>query len=478
MVGSRPHELNNKRPRKRTRKGDIAVGRFLPNVKNTKLFVCGSGDFGQLGMGPDNLSLTKFQEVKLKEDLTITMVAAGGVHSLLLTDVGTVYSTGCNDDGPLGRQCLDENGVATDDDADFTFRPVEFNAEDMQVHGKIVMVTAGDCHSAALTEKGSVFVWGTFRGKDGEIGLMVDGASGEIMRKAIRPQLLMDHRTSMMVKISSGSDHLAMLDHEGSIWTIGSVTVGQLGRQRVTADKERGGPRILTRLLTPAVVNELGKRPKTAKFFPLHFKDVFSTAYSVFGLSVDDEVLCWGLNNYFQLGVQPTQSDRLFEPFPIYSEKLNADVQYKAFTGDQHILALSATGFVYGIGRGLDGRLGLGRSMEAEKDAAKVGPFSTSPVCGVTAAGSCSFAWTEDGNAFAWGFNLGGLLGLAVEEEAVSVCFNGTTGHRFIQHSVDWFHFSQWLLGNGSMKACFEQLFIERFYGCPLSAADFLLISK
>uniref|UniRef100_A0A5S6QXG5 Uncharacterized protein n=1 Tax=Trichuris muris TaxID=70415 RepID=A0A5S6QXG5_TRIMR len=36
---------------------------------------------------------------------------------------------------------------------------------------------------------------------------------------------------------------------------------------------------------------------------------------------------------------------------------------------------------------------------------------------------------------------------------------------RFIQHSVEWFHFSQWLLGNGSMMACFAQLFIERSVG-------------
>uniref|UniRef100_A0A5S6QBX2 Regulator of chromosome condensation 1/beta-lactamase-inhibitor protein II n=1 Tax=Trichuris muris TaxID=70415 RepID=A0A5S6QBX2_TRIMR len=134
-----------------------------------------------------------------------------------------IYSTGCNDDGPLGRQCLDENGAETDDDADFTFRPVEFKAEDMQVHGKIVMVTSSDCHSAMLTEKGSVSVWGTYRRKDDPNGLMVDGPNGQIIRKAI----------SSMVKILSGTDNLAMLDHVGSIWTIGAVTVMQHVEQRL-----------------------------------------------------------------------------------------------------------------------------------------------------------------------------------------------------------------------------------------------------
>ncbi|KFD61569.1 hypothetical protein M514_08468 [Trichuris suis] len=415
-----PSSLKRRQPRKRAREDEfISVELFLPKFWNTKLLVCGVGEFGQLGLGEDQVCVNKFNEVEFKEPLNIIMVAAGGVHALFLTDTGVVYSCGCNDDGPLGRQCLDENGAEVCDDTDFTFRPVQFKTEELKLHGRIVMITTGDCHCAALTEKGSVFVWGTFRGKEGPIGLMIDDTSGQIIKKAIRPHILVDYRVHHIVKISSGTDHLAMLDRDGSVWTVGATTVGQLGRLRVTADMECTSHRVLSRLLTPAKVNEVIKRPKASKVYPLRFKNVFSTAYAVFALSFDDDVICWGMNNYFQLGIQPTEDGRLFEPFPVFSSKLNAGNRYNAFAGEHHILALSVTGVVYGIGRGLDGRLGLGRSVDVEEDAAKIGPFSASSVCGVAAAGSCSFAWTEDGSGFAWGANIGGLLGLPVPEDAV-----------------------------------------------------------
>ena len=36
------------------------------------------------------------------------------------------------------------------------------------IDGKVVMISAGDSHSAALTEDGRVFAWGTFRDSSGK----------------------------------------------------------------------------------------------------------------------------------------------------------------------------------------------------------------------------------------------------------------------------------------------------------------------
>ena len=66
-----------------------------------------------------------------------------------------VFTWGCNDEGALGRKTADE--------------------DDCYVPGKvelgepIVQVCAGDSHSAALTQKGTVLAWGTFRVKPREI---------------------------------------------------------------------------------------------------------------------------------------------------------------------------------------------------------------------------------------------------------------------------------------------------------------------
>lgn len=40
----------------------------------------------------------------------------------------------------------------------------------VELEAKVVQISAGDCHTAALTEAGEVFVWGCFRvsGEEGD----------------------------------------------------------------------------------------------------------------------------------------------------------------------------------------------------------------------------------------------------------------------------------------------------------------------
>lgn len=39
----------------------------------------------------------------------------------------------------------------------------EFEAGEVELPGKVVQVSAGDSHTAALLDDGRVFAWGTFR---------------------------------------------------------------------------------------------------------------------------------------------------------------------------------------------------------------------------------------------------------------------------------------------------------------------------
>ena len=61
-----------------------------------------------------------------------------------------VHTWGCNDEGALGRitNCEEDN---------FYAGCVE------GLEGTVVQITAGDCHTAALTNDGRVYAWGTFR---------------------------------------------------------------------------------------------------------------------------------------------------------------------------------------------------------------------------------------------------------------------------------------------------------------------------
>jgi len=70
--------------------------------------------------------------------------------SLLGFVILQVYTFGCNDEGALGR-------ITPDDDECTEPGRVEGLPE------KIVQLSAGDSHTAALSESGKVYIWGVFR---------------------------------------------------------------------------------------------------------------------------------------------------------------------------------------------------------------------------------------------------------------------------------------------------------------------------
>lgn len=135
------------------------------------VFTCGQNDVGQLGLGTDIEERSRPTLVRGLEN--IVDICAGGMHTLCIDKDGKVlkktvspisvhsilpsnccnmlqvYSWGCNDDSALGRETLNE---------DIAVVPGVVNIDE-----KVVQVTAGDSHSAALTESGKVYAWGSFR---------------------------------------------------------------------------------------------------------------------------------------------------------------------------------------------------------------------------------------------------------------------------------------------------------------------------
>ncbi|PNI20537.1 RCC1 isoform 9, partial [Pan troglodytes] len=217
----------------------------------------GQGDVGQLGLGENVMERKKPALVSIPED--VVQAEAGGMHTVCLSKSGQVYSFGCNDEGALGRDTSVEGS--------------EMVPGKVELQEKVVQVSAGDSHTAALTDDGRVFLWGSFRhclfhtsqrlgwGKEvwrqglshlrvskdnnGVIGLL------EPMKKSMVPvQVQLD---VPVVKVASGNDHLVMLTADGDLYTLGCGEQGQLGRvPELFAN--RGGRQGLERLLVPKCV--------------------------------------------------------------------------------------------------------------------------------------------------------------------------------------------------------------------------------
>ena len=86
-------------------------------------------------------------------DRPLPAVAAGAMHSLVLTESGEVYAWGDNDDGQLGLGDREERLTPT------------------KVEGlpKVKAIAAGGGYSLALTESGEVYAWGN--NAIGQLGL-------------------------------------------------------------------------------------------------------------------------------------------------------------------------------------------------------------------------------------------------------------------------------------------------------------------
>ncbi|KAM9852623.1 regulator of chromosome condensation isoform 2-T2 [Aulostomus maculatus] len=332
------------------------------------VLVLGQGDVGQLGLGEDIIERKKPALVPLPEK--IVQVVAGGMHTVCLSDTGLVYTFGCNDEGALGR---DTAGVGSE------MVPGKVTLEE-----KVVQVSAGDSHTAALTEDGTVYMWGSFRDNNGVIGLLEPMKSSPVPIKVPVPEAV--------VKIASGNDHLALVTLEGNLYTSGTAEQGQLGR--VTEHfSNRGGRKGLGRLLVPQMVKLRGK---------VHFTDAFCGAYFTFAVSNDGHVYGFGLSNYHQL-VKLT----------CFKNSTTAWVDFSG--GQHHTVCLDAEGQVYSLGRAEYGRLGLGQGAEEKSEPTPV--MGMEPANGVACGASVSYAVTREGSVYAWGMGTNMQLGTGEEDD-------------------------------------------------------------
>ncbi|XP_066148273.1 regulator of chromosome condensation isoform X1 [Euwallacea fornicatus] len=358
----------------------------LPSTEGV-VFVTGAGDVGQLGLGPDILEKSRPSLVALGQD--VVDVFAGGMHTVCLTKNGKVLTFGCNDEGALGR--------VTEGKED-----AEFTPQEVKLPGKVIQVSAGDSHTAALLEDGRVFAWGTFRDSHGNMGLSLNG------NEKAPYEILPDQK---VVKIASGADHIVFLTNHGEVYTCGCAEQGQLGRipkRSSDRDARNGvGNNNIGKLVTPAPIS---LKPSLR----LHFDNIWAGTYSTFARVADkNDIYVCGLNNFHQIGLNITEPEYLPKKSQVFSQ-----YKWEHISGGQHhSLGLTEDGKVFVIGRKEYGRLGLGKDCEDANTLTNVRSLSDEKIINVACGSSTSFAVSADGRLYGWGMGTNGQLGLGEEED-------------------------------------------------------------
>ncbi|KAH9523595.1 Regulator of chromosome condensation [Bulinus truncatus] len=172
-----------------------------------------------------------------------------------------------------------------------------------------VMVTAGDSHTAALTDDGRVYAWGNFRDANGKMGLTSNGIE-KSPRCAEQGQL---GRIAECFATRGGRKGL------GKVYTLGRSDYGRLGLGENCEDKNK-----------PTVVPSLEK-----------LKVVSVAAGGCVSLAVADngDLYSWGMGSNYQLG-HGNDDDQLL-PTKVVGKQLESRAAIMSSSGGQHTVVLA-----------------------------------------------------------------------------------------------------------------------------------------
>ncbi|CAL1273910.1 unnamed protein product [Larinioides sclopetarius] len=276
-----------------------------------RLFTFGSNEWGQLGHGHTR-GISKPTFVKALKGERVTVIACGRSHTLVATAGGHVFGFGSNSEGQLGS--ADE-------------QPVHLSPVRVQgLEGvTIKMLSGGAEHSLALTDKGTVYVWGS--GAEGQIG----PECGNIL---IPTELNLDCN---ILCVSAGYYHSAFVTVDGKLYTCGEGESGKLGLPE----------------------HALKKSPLSVHCVPAFDRKVVWVSCGgnhTMALTSDGKAYSFGNGYDGQLGLGSRLLDVSTPNQIVFLENVKVA---RVSCGENHSAFLTDKGQLYTCGNGRHGKLGL-----------------------------------------------------------------------------------------------------------------------
>jgi alpha-tubulin suppressor-like RCC1 family protein len=385
-----------------------ASGSPLDEPSWGQLWAFGSNGAAQLG----NETNVETQEPNLPTPVTLPAeagraisAAAGGEHTLVITESGQAYAFGWNYHGQLG------NSTYIEGQGSHGWNPVPALIVLPGQEGQVVQVAGGSDFSLALTESGQLYAFG--ENSFGELGNETN--INQITGKANpTPTLVtLPGQNGPVVEVAAGLLHTLALTESGQLYSFGANNDGQLGRETVHKPGEWANP-------TPTLVTLPGQDGPVMQ--------IAAGRTSSFAVTESGQLYAFGENRYGQLGFAensgpgPDPSENAHPTPTLVTLPGGASVAEVA-AGSFHTLALTDGGQLYAFGKNTFGE--LGNSTNNETQEANPAPTAVSLPAGAgqiteLAAGyEDSFVLTEAGRLYSFGWNSFAQLGRAVNNKSL-----------------------------------------------------------
>lgn len=325
-------------------------GMWPQRVKDTALYLVGSGTYGALG---NNSATNKSSPVQISSTPQWKTVDGANYTTLAIKQDGSLWGWGY---GPTTGVNLAINISS----------PVQVGALTnwLKVSSK--------ASTAAIKTDGSLWTWGDNRGGQLGQGTQFTGFSSS----PVQVGAMTNWSSASWSRTNYGA--AAAIKTDGTLWTWGSNLIGELGQNNKTYRSSPVQVGALTTWLT-----------------------VSGGSYFFAALQTDKSLWTWGINNDGQLGVgdvasrsSPTQVGAL-------------TTWSKISAGGAFVLAIKTDGTLWTWGDNPNGQLGQS-NLTKRSSPVQIGSLSSWFSVGTT--WFSSYGVLSDGTAWAWGLNSQGEL--------------------------------------------------------------------